>query len=225
MRMAASARGIILLLVTQWQGGPAAAEIIDKVVAVVGEGVITASEVEEQLRLQALFNQVPVDLSKEKRRDTLTNLIDIRLVEREVIAKKFPAVTADDLAEEFAVLERRITRNGVVFDQELESHRFTRKDVEQFLVRQANFERFVSFRFKTGMQVSPKAVRAYYEESFLPEVQRLQAEVPRLEEIYDEMAALVMDQRADSMLDVWLKETHARTRVVIMEDSPQPKSQ
>ena len=49
--MAASARGIILLLIAPWQGSPAAAEIIDKVVAVVGKGVITASEVEEQLRL------------------------------------------------------------------------------------------------------------------------------------------------------------------------------
>ena len=217
--MAASARGIILLLVTQWQGGPAAAEIIDKVVAVVGEGVITASEVEEQLRLEALFKPDPVDLSKEKRRAALTRLIDRRLVEREVVAKNFPAVTADDLAQEFAVLERRITRNGAVFERELAAHGLTRKDVEQFLVRQANFERFVSFRFKTGMQVSPEAVRAYYEESFVPEVQRLQAAAPPLEEVYDEMAALVMDKRADSMLEVWLKETHARTRVVIMEDS------
>ena len=223
MRMAASARGIILLLTAQWQGGPATAEIIDKVVAVVGEGVITASEVEEQLRLEALFNRDPVDLSKEKRRHALTRLIDRRLVEREVVAKNFPVVTADDVAKEVAVLERRMTRNGVVFDQELESHGLTRKDVKQFLVRQANFEQFVAFRFKTGMQVSPEAVRAYYEESFVPEVQRLQAEAPPLEEIYDEMAALVMDESAESMLEVWLKETHARTRVVIMEDSPQSK--
>ena len=221
--MAASARGIILLLTAQGQGGPATAEIIDKVVAVVGEGVITASEVEEQLRLEALFNRDPVDLSKEKRRHALTRLIDIRLVEREIVAKNFPVVTADDLAEEFAVLERRITRNGVVFDQELESHGLTKEDVEQFLVCQANFERFVRFRFKTGMQVSPEAVRAYYEESFVPEVRRFQAEAPPLEEVYDEMAALVMDERATSMLVVWLKETRARTRVLIMEDSTPSK--
>ena len=34
------------------------------------------------------------------------------------------------------------------------------------------------------------------------------------------MAAVVMDERADSMLVVWLKETHARTRVVIMGGFP-----
>ena len=223
--MAASAQGIILLMTVQWQGSPATAEIIDKVVAVVGEGVITASEVEEQLRLEALFNRDPVDLSQEKRGDTLKSLIDRRLVEREVVAKNFSVATADDLAEEFAALERRITRNGVAFDQELDSHGLTRKDVEQFLVRQANFERFVSFRFKTGMQVSAEVVRAYYEESFVPEVQRLRAEAPPLDEIYDELAALVMDERADSMLDVWLKETHARTHVVIMEDSSESRGQ
>ena len=221
--MAASARGVILLLAAQWQGSPAVAEIIDKVVAVVGEGVITASGVEEQLRLEALFNRNPVDLSKEKRRDALTRLIDRRLVEHEIAAKNFPPATVDDVAKELAVLERRITRNGAVFKQELESHRLTTKDVEQFLVRQANFERFVDFRFKTGMQVSPEAVRAYYEESFVPEVRRLQAEAPSLEEVYDEMAALMMDEHATSMLDVWLKETRARTRVLIMEDSPRSK--
>ena len=221
--MAAGARGIILLLAAQWQGSPATAEIIDKVVAVVGKGVITASEVEEQLRLEALFNRNPVDLSKEKRRDALTRLIDRRLVEREIAAKNFSPATVDDVAKELAVLERRITRNGAVFEQQLESHGLTKEDVEQFLVRQTNFEQFVDFRFKTGMQVSPEAVRAYYQDSFVPKLRRLQAEAPPLEEVYDEMAAVVMDERADSMLVVWLKETHARTRVVIMEDSPQSR--
>ena len=221
--MAASARGIILLLTAQWQGSPAAAEIIDKVVAVVGKGVITASEVEEQLRVEALFNRNPVDLSKVKRHDALTRLIDRRLVEHEIAAKNFSPATVADVAKELAVLERRITRNGAVFEQQLESHGLTKEDVEQFLVRQTNFERFVAFRFKTGMQISPEAVRAYYEESFVPEVRRLQAEAPPLEEVYDEIAAAELDERADSMLDVWLKETHARTRVVIMDDSPQSR--
>ena len=173
--------------------------------------------------MEALFNRNPVDLSKEKRRDALIRLIDIRLVEREITAKNFPPATVADVAKELAVLERRITGNGAVFEQQLESHGLTKEDVEQFLVRQTNFERFVAFRFKTGMQISPEAVRAYYEESFVPEVRRLQAEAPPLEEVYDEVAALVMDEHADSMLDVWLKETHARTRVVIMEDSPQSR--
>ena len=218
--MAASARGIILLLIPLWQGSPVAAEIIDEVVAVVGQGVITASEVEEQLRLEALFNRDPVDLSKVKRRDALARLIDRRLLEREITAKNFPPATVDDVAKELAALERRTTRNGAAFEQQLESYGLTTKDVEQFLVRQANFERFVDFRFKTGMQVSPEAVRAYYEESFVPEVRRLQAEAPPLEEVYDKIAAAVMNERADSMLVVWLKETHARTRVVIMEIPP-----
>ena len=221
--MAAGARGMILLLAAQWQGSPAAAEIIDKVVAVVGKGVITASEVEEQLRLEALFDRARVDLSKEKRRDALTRLIDRRLVEREIAAKNFPPATVDDVAKELAALERRTTRNGAVFEQQLESHGLTKEDVEQFLVRQTNFERFVDFRFKTALEVSAQAVEAYYKESFLPGMRRLQAEAPPLEEVYDKIAALVMDERAESMLDVWLKETHARTRLVIMEDSPQSK--
>ena len=90
-------------------------------------------------------------------------------------------------------------------------------------MRQTNFERFVAFRFKTGLDVSAQAVEAYYKESFLPATRRLQAEAPPLEEVYDKIAAAVMDERADSMLVVWLKETHARTRVVIMEDSPPSK--
>ena len=221
--MAASARGVILLLAAPWQGNPAAAEIIDKVVAVVGKGVITASEVEEQLRVEALFNRNPVDLSKVKRHDALTRLIDRRLVEHEIAAKNFPPATVDDVAKELAALERRIARNGAAFEQQLESCGLTTKDVEQFLVRQADFERFVDFRFKTGLDVSAQAVAAYYKESFLPAMRRLQAEEPPLEEVHDKITTVLMDERADSMLDVWLKETRARTRVVIMEDSPPSK--
>ena len=221
--MAAGARGIILLLAAPWPVSPAAAEIIDKVAAVVGKGVVTASEVEEQLRLEALFNRDPIDLSKEKRRDALARLIDRRLVEQEIAAKNFSPATVDDVAQEWAALERRAARNGAAFKRELKSHGLTKEDVEQFLVRQANVERFVDFRFKTGLDVSAQAVEAYYKESFLPEIGRLQAEAPALEEVRDKITAVLMEERAESMLDVWLKETRARTRVVIMEDSPPSK--
>ncbi len=221
--MSAGARGIILLLASPWTVSPAAAEIIDKVAAVVGKGVITASEVEEQLRLEALFNRDPIDLSKGKRRDTLARLIDRRLVEQEIAAKNFHPATVDDVTQELAALERRAARNGAVFKRELESHGLTKEDVEQFLVRQANVERFVDFRFKTGLDVSAQAVEAYYKESFLPEMRRLQAEAPALEEVRDKITAVLMEERAESMLEVWLKETRARTRVVIIEDSPPSK--
>ena len=189
----------------------------------VGKGVVTASEVEEQLRLEALFNRDPIDLSKEKRRDALARLIDRRLVEQEIAAKNVSPATVDDVAQEWAALERRTARNGAAFKRELKSHGLTKEDVEQFLVRQANVERFVDFRFKTGLDVSAQAVEAYYKESFLPEIGRLQAEAPALEEVRDKITAVLMEERAESMLDVWLKETRARTRVVIMEDSPPSK--
>ena len=94
----------------------------------------------------------------------------------------------DDVAQELAALERRTTRNGAAFEQQLESYGLTKEDVEQFLVGQTNFERFVAFRFKTGLDVSAQAVEAYYKESFLPATRGLQAEAPPLEEVYDKIA-------------------------------------
>lgn len=213
--MKAGATAIILLVFSHWQGTLAAGEIIDRVAAVVGREIITASEVEERLRLEALFNGHPVDLSKQKRRDALERLIDVRLVAGEIVAKNFPSVTSQNVTEELAALELRMKQRGTVLKQELKYHVLERIDVEQFLARQVNFERFVAFRFKTGIQVSPEAVQAHYNESFVTEIRRLQVKLPPLAEVYDEIVALVVDQRADLMLEVWLKETRARIRVVI----------
>ena len=70
-------------------GGAVRAEILDKVVAVVGKNVITLSEVAQQLRLESFINQRPADNSAQARSLALRRLIDQNLISQEMLVTSF----------------------------------------------------------------------------------------------------------------------------------------
>jgi hypothetical protein len=64
-------------------------EVNDRVVAVDEEQAITASEVDLQLRLEALFNREPLGVTPEKRRRALQRLIAVRVIKSEAVMAGF----------------------------------------------------------------------------------------------------------------------------------------
>jgi len=71
------------------------AEIVDRIVALVGRDVITWSDLEREARLEAYFNGRPAPAAANAKtaeyRDVLERLIDQRLAGRELDQGKFPA--------------------------------------------------------------------------------------------------------------------------------------
>jgi hypothetical protein len=202
------------------------AEVIDRVVAVVGQQAITASEVELQLRLEALFNREPLEITDEKRRRALQRLIAVRVIQSEAIMAGFLSTSEQDVQLRLQQSRRQGYANGLAFEQALKNYGLREQDAADFWRQVIGYERFKDFRFKTGLEISPEAVTAYYEKNVVAEFNKEgQGAAPPLVEIYNQVEQAVIEERANEMLDEWLKETRPQTRIVILEEQEPPENE
>ncbi len=198
------------------------AEIIDRVVAVVGEQAITSSEVDMQLRLEALFNREPLEVTPEKRRAALQRLIAVRVIQSEAVMAGFLRTSEESVQLRLRQSQRERYINDLSFEQALALYDLKEQDVANFWRQVIGYERFKDFRFKTGLEVSAETVEAYYREHIVPEFSGEANGAPPLEEIYDRVEEAAIEQRANELLDEWLKETRPQLRIVILEERNPP---
>jgi hypothetical protein len=196
--------------------------LIDRSIAVVGQRIITAREVTRQLRLQAFYERQPVDDSPESRRTALNQLIERRLIQSEMQLASFSS-DQGRAAAEIAALRRSDFGGGMRFDQALDHYGLREKDVVQFVTELVDILRFIEFRFRTGLQITPEEVEEYYNRSYLRDMRRINEEPEPREKIQGALEERLAQQRVDSMLDKWLRELRASTRVVSLEQDGSAK--
>lgn len=215
-----------ILLASQLTGNVAdlgQSQIIDKVVAVVGRGAVTLSEVEQQIRLEAFFNRVAADLSLPNQRQALKRLIERRLLQQEMAVGHFAEVSEQEVARQLRGLRQEAFFETLDYAGALRFYELTAEEIADFLRQQINYERYWEFRFKAGVEVGRDEVAAYYENRFTPDFQRRGGSIPPpLDQVYDQVEEIVAAERADSLLDSWLKEVQATRRVIILDESLRP---
>ena len=135
----------------------AQADVIDRIAAVVGSVPITSSQIDQQLRLEAFFNESPVDLGQLSRTAALNRLIDQRLIEPEIRLAGFYDEQEQELHEVFDEL-RKSQFAGRSFERALEAYELTESEALDFYRRQAAFVRYVRFRFRTDASSSDEEV-------------------------------------------------------------------
>ncbi len=206
-------------------GGALGAEILDKVVAVVGKNVITASEVAQQLRLESFINQRPADNSAQARSLALRRLIDQSLISQEMLITSFLGVSDEQIERELAASRQQEFPNGMSFGAALKAYNLSEEDLGDFLRRQLNMLRFTDFRFRTGMEISEDEIKSYYENSYTPQVRLVEAGVPEpLTEVRGQIREIVAQQQVDALLDDWLKRVRATSRIDIAESEESVES-
>lgn len=194
-------------------------EVFDRVVAVVGRNAITASDVNQRLRLESFINQQEIDDSAENRRRVLERLIEVSLISQEMKMISFLEATEEDVEREMRDVRKQEFPGGLSFEEALDAYGLKEEDVRDFLRRQINVLRFIDFRFRTGLQVTEIEIREYYEDFYAPEVRRLESREPEpLDEIRPQLREIVVRKKVNAAMDDWLKRLRATTRVVYAEE-------
>ena len=147
------------------------AEIIDRVAVVVGNSVITESEILREIRLTAFLNGEPLDFSPASKRKTAERLVEQRLIRNEINVSLYPAPAPDalelmtkEVRERFGSPER--------YRQELQRTGVTEDDLKAHLQRTVATLRFLDFRFRPGMQITEEEIRKYFDEQLAPQLRK-----------------------------------------------------
>jgi len=196
-----------------------AQRVVDKMVATVNAGVktelITYSDLLWQLALEPntpLETPGPAELNH-----ALRLLIDQRLILQE--AEKLPTISPsqkeisdsrDELARHFSSqkdLQQRMLRVGL-----------TSEKLDEILDQRLKMEKYLDFRFRSFVVISPKEVSDYYRDVYVP---RLRAQspgrvVPTLEESRSAIERTLIEAKIESDTDAFLDTARERAEIVML---------
>lgn len=212
----------LTLLVTSTITGQAASRegrtvVVDYMLATVNEKLITYSDVVWQLALQP---NTSIELIKsEDLRRVLSLLIDQRLILQE--ANKLPTLHGDDKEVEAELSEllrhfpsqdefrRRMIRVGL-----------TSERLREILHERVDIEKYLDFRFRSFVLVTPKEIENYYQETYLPRFRARApgAIVPRLEQARTEIEKTLTEEKIESSIVAFLDEMRQRAAIVILKE-------
>jgi hypothetical protein len=133
------------------------ADIIDRVVAVVGNQAVTWSEVEREARLEAYCNGQPPPAAPSGRspeyRALLERVIEQRLIQREMDQTKFPP--ADDAQAKKRLQQLRPAGADAA------KYGLREQDLLEYARRIENVDRFLALRFQGTRQAADSELDAW----------------------------------------------------------------
>ena len=202
-----------------------AQEIVDRTIAVVDDRVgnpelITYSDLLWQLALQPNVSITPP--SSEDLDRALQLLINQRLIalEAERLPRSEPSETEIDakikevLANfpSTAEFEKRLRQVG--FDS-VKDDNFVR-----MMAQRVKIEKYLDFRFRSFVVITPEAEAAYYRDTFVPDFRRRYPGVlvPTLDEKRVEINQILTEEKIAQDIEKFLDESKRRAAVVILSE-------
>ena len=188
-------------------------EVVDRIAAIVGSEAITVSEIEVELRLEAMLNRIEVGSSAHSRRDALRRLIDRHLIDLDLLRTPFLRPGVDEVAEQVDQLRDQEYLGGRSFQAALLHYRLTEADLQSFLEERIAFERYVAFRFRTGVEAESAEIEAYYRNEYSRQRLDQGEPVPSLATVRDSIARIIVERRANDQLGQRLMELRTQIRI------------
>ena len=198
----------------------ARAEIVDRVAAIVGSEAITLSQVLTQMNVVALLDESEPGGLETGGRAALEALIDRRLAMQDLALTPFLLAPAEEIEGPLRALRGRTFAGGRDFPAALAHYGLTEEDCRAFFRERASFERYVSFRFKTGQDVSPGAVEAFYRDEYSAGQAALGAPIEPLESVRSGILDILAERQANRLLEQRIMELRALTRIEILAFAP-----
>jgi hypothetical protein len=206
---------LLLLLVA---GMVLKAEIIDRIAVVVGNSVITESEILREIRLTAFLNDTPVDLSPASKRKTAERLVEQHLVGTEARASAYPSPDPDELEQSLEQVRDRFS-SPEQYKEALERAGISEDQLKAHLAREITTLGFLDFRFRPGIQINDDEIAKYFTEHVEPELKKKNPEMKFSAGDYRlQIEQSLLGERLDKAADSWLKEAHERTRIEFRPD-------
>jgi hypothetical protein len=201
---------------------PLRSEIVDRVLAVVGERVITWSEVCAEAEYQAFRDALdpptcaasgaagPISPALQT---ALSSLTDQALLEQAMARSPFSPPPPGEPQDGLRQLQQRFADPGA-YHAALARYHLTEEEVPERLARQQTLLAFVDSLLRPQISIDPAMVERYYEDKFVPEMRRQSsAEPPLLDDVREQIREILTQQEINRLLEVRLEEMRRSTTI------------
>ncbi len=192
------------------------ADVLDRVVATIGEIAITQSDVEQEYRFERFLDgqwpaPPPDTAAIEQTRDRLTYQ---RLLEIEgETTRAAPADPDDSAAERLQELRARYGQRER-FESALRDLGLTEKQLLDKLAEQEQVLRIIDQRLRPEASPTPAEIENYYRQVFLPGyAERSKDPAPPLAEVENQIREILVQKGINERLTKWLHSLETSHRV------------
>ena len=194
-------------------------EIIDRIAASVGNRVITASDLDRELRVAAFQDGVKADFSPARKRAAVEAMIEQKLIQTELANSRYPLPDPAELAPAIEQFKKTHFKDDQQYRAALAGYGISEEDFKELLLWQRTLLLFIQVRFETGVQLDAQDVEEYFTRTVKPAAEAAHPGQPvSLEDYRDQIERTLTGQRADREMDLWLRGVRSRTNVVLHEE-------
>lgn len=188
--------------------GEERAKLQDRIVAVVDEDPIFASDIDDVLAL-GLVEPSQGESTRDLRRRVLDQLIEQRLQLHEVRIFDVGQVPMDEIDRQVAAY--------------LETSGLSEEELRHLLTRQMRVMTYVEERLGPRVFVDLDEIRAYYDNELAPEMERRGQPLPPLTDVADAIRRVLRERRLNDEIAAWTEELRQKADVVdYFEVPPRP---
>jgi hypothetical protein len=205
---------------------PANAVVLDRVVAVVNNQAILASDVNDEMRL-AVLDPGRAGLGDLTPKRALDQLISRALIQQQIRQEDAQAVEPSQAEVDARLMEIRkevpaCIRQNCASDQGwktfLAFHGLTPERVESYLRYRIEILRFIEQRFRQGIRIAPDEIETYYRQTLLPQYASNEA-IPSLKEVAPRIEEILLEQQVNVLFDDWLSNLRKQGDIEVLDPS------
>ena len=198
--------------------------VFDRVVAVVNNEAILASDLDEALRLAVLDPARPGDGALTRQR-ALELLISRALILQQIREDDERAAMPSQAEVESRIAELRREQPSCVhqncaseegWKHFLATHDLTEAQVITFMRQRVEVLRFIELRFRPGIRISLEEIEAYYRRTLLPQYPAGEA-TPTLEQVAPRIEEILLQQQVNTLFEDWLKNLRKQGEIEVLD--------
>jgi peptidyl-prolyl cis-trans isomerase SurA len=197
----------------------ASAEVVDRTIAVVNKHLVTWSDLDEQMRFEALENERPLkSLTAADQRTAFNHLVQDWIL-RDQMQGMLP-VSESDVDTRIAAIrdEWKAVGDDAKWAATLERYGLSAQELGSLVANQVEILRFLEFRVRPMVQVSRQEVDDYYSTTLVPQL-KARGETPEPE---DQLSAKILqvleEQKMNAETDKWINTLRSQSHVQILWD-------
>ncbi len=204
-------------------------KVLDRVIAVVNNQVILASDLEMEVRAAQLL---PASGGGDAQpREALQRLTTRTLIEQQALQEDPQGmdVTAKELDDNLMELrqnlpacQRRDCRSASGWKAYLATLDLTPERLATYWSDRMAVLRFIERRFRPGVRISPEEIEKYYRETLVPGYVKSQ-DAPALKKVAPRIEEILLQQQINTLFNDWVKSLQEQGQVEILDASLRPE--
>ena len=205
---------------------PAKAFVLDRVVAVVNNQAILASDVDEEVRL-AVLDPGGVGLGVLTPQLALEQLISRALIQQQIREEDTQTTQPsaaeidarlNEIRKEVPACVRFNCASEVGWKAFLATRGLTPGRVHTYLRRRLQILRFIEERFRQGIHITPEEIESYYRETLLPQYEPSEA-IPPLAVVAPRIQEILLQRQVNALFGDWLENLRKQGDVEVLDPS------